>query len=141
MEKDWEARFDPRLGRPSFLKLVPRRPVTVAGAYWIAVVVVFLVLKQIGYDMIGIGAGAIAALTAPWSLLAIAVTTSLSTSGHHVLLRPLISTAGTFLLFPVICGGLNAGTVFLLGSVIQWWRKRPRGQYGDRKRKRRGGTE
>ena len=86
----------------------------------------FFAMQRAGFDMIGNGAISIAAMTAPWSLLAIALTTSLSSAASQSLLHPFISTIGTFVVFPVVCGGLNVILIFILGSAIQRRRRRSR---------------
>jgi hypothetical protein len=110
-------------------RLTPARlttPAKIAAAYWIAVLLVFFAMQRAGFDMIGDGAIPIAVLTAPWSLLAIAATSSLSSALSQALLRPFVSTVGTLLVFPVVCGGLNAILIFVLGSAIQRRRNRSR---------------
>jgi len=125
VEKDWEARFaDPDSGRPTLRQLIRTKPAKIAAAYWGGVLLVFLGLQVAGFDMVGNGAIPVAALTAPWSLLAIAATSSLVSAPSQALLRPLISPVGTFLIFPVLCGGLNAALVFVLVSAIRRRRSR-----------------
>ena len=124
MEKDWEARFaDQHAGRPTISKSIRTKPAKIAAAYWLAVLLTFFAMQRAGFDMIGDGAILIAAMTAPWSLLAIGLTTSLSSPASRSLLHPFISTIGTFVVFPVICGGLNFILIFTVGSAIQ---RRPR---------------
>lgn len=127
MEKDWEARFtDQHAGRPTISKSIRTKPAKIAVAYWIAMLLTFFAMQRAGFDMIGNGAISIAAMTAPWSLLAIALTTSLSSAASQSLLHPFISTIGTFVVFPVVCGGLNVILIFILGSAIQRRRRRSR---------------
>jgi hypothetical protein len=51
--------------------------------------------------------------------LVIAMTTSVSSASTNALLQPFISPSGTFLLFPVVCGGLNAVMIYGLLSAIE----------------------
>jgi hypothetical protein len=125
LEKDWEARFGERhTTRPTLLQLIRTKPAKIAAGYWAAVLVVFLSMQAAGFDMIGNGAIPVAAVTAPWSLLVIAATSSTSSTPSQALLRPFISTVGTFLIFPALCGGLNAVLIFTLGTAIQRRRHR-----------------
>jgi hypothetical protein len=127
LEKDWEARFAERHpARPTLFQVIRTKPAKIAAAYWIAVLLVFLGMQAAGFDMIASGAIPIAALTAPWSLLVIAATGSVSSAPSEALLRPFISTAGTFFIFPVLCGCLNAVLIFAVGSAIQRRRNRSR---------------
>lgn len=127
MEKDWGARFaDPDTGRSALRQLIRTKPAKIAAAYWAGVLLVFVGMQAAGFDMIGNGAILVAVLTAPWSLLAITATSSLSSAPSQELLRPLISPVGTFLIFPVLCGGLNSVLVFMLVSAIQRRRHRSR---------------
>ena len=106
------------------LESIRTTPAKIAAAHWIAVLLAFFAMQRAGFDMIGSGAIPIAALTAPWSLLAIAVTSSLSSAPSQTLLHPFISTVGTFVIFPVICGGLNTILIFVVGLAIQRRRNR-----------------
>jgi hypothetical protein len=116
VEKDWEARFaDKQPGWTTLSGLIRTVPAKLAVVYWIIVILAFFAVQWAGFDMISIGAIPMAALTAPSSLLAMAITTSLP----EAILRPLTSTVGTFFVFPVVCGGLNAILIFLLGLAIQ----------------------
>lgn len=92
-----------------------------------AVVVVFVGLQAAGFDMIASGAIPVATLTAPWSVLLIAATSSVSSAPAEAMLRPfVISTGGTFFLLVVVCGGLNSALIVMLASVIE--RRRNRGR-------------
>jgi hypothetical protein len=121
-DKDWEARFESR--RVS--RGVSRTALAIAAAYWLLTLVVFFAMQVDGFDMLGEGALLIAGVTVPWSLLVIAMTSSASSAPSGTLLRPFISPIGTFVLFPVVCGGLNAIAIFWLMSAVKRWRQ-PRG--------------
>jgi hypothetical protein len=47
------------------------------------------------------------------------MTTSVSSASTNALLQAFISPSGTFLLFPVVCGGLNAVMIYGLLSAIE----------------------
>ena len=120
MEKDWEARFAERHNaRLTLLQLIRTKSAKIAAAYWIVVLLVFFGLQAAGFDMIASGAIPLAALTIPWSLLVIAATSSISSGPSQTLLQPFISTVGTFLIFPIVCGGLNAVLIFILLSALE----------------------
>lgn len=120
VEKDWEARFAERhTARPSLLQLIRTRPAKIAAAYWIFVLLVFFALQATGFDMIASGAIPLAALTIPWSLLVMAATSSISSVPSQTLFQPFISTVGTFLIFAIGCGGLNAVFIFVLVSALE----------------------
>ncbi len=74
--------------------------------------------------MIGEGAIPLVALTAPSSILAFAITSSVSSGPFNAYLQPFISTLGTFVILVVVCGGLNAVLVFIAGSAIERGRRR-----------------
>ena len=125
MEKDWEARFAERhTARPTLLQLIRTKPAKIAAAYWIVVLLVFFCLQAAGFDMIASGAIPLAALTIPWSLLVMAATSSMSSVPSQTLLQPFISTVGTFLIFPIVCGSLNAVLIFVLLSALERRRHR-----------------
>jgi hypothetical protein len=65
-----------------------------------------------------------ALLTAPWSILAIAVGSAPSLAPWREMLRPVTSTAGTFVIFAGVCGGLNAVLIFALMSAFQLRKQR-----------------
>jgi hypothetical protein len=114
--KDWAARFEKRAGAFSSIRqALTKEAAAVAGAYWGLVLAASVVLRLSGADMIGTGALPIAALTVPWSLLAIAVGSSATPDQ----LSPLVSPLGTFIVFPVLCGGLNAVLIVVAWSAIR----------------------
>jgi hypothetical protein len=115
LEKDWEARFE---NRPPAKKL-NRTAALVAGGYWLLVVAAFLALQGVGFDMIGSGAIPVAALTLPWSILIIMAHPSLPPDPSRPYHDPLVSSLGTFVLFPLICGALNALLLYWVVSVVQ----------------------
>ena len=104
-------------------KLLRTLPAKIALGYWTAVVLVFFMMLGAGFDMIGDGAIPVAAMTAPWSLLVIGMVTS-PVPPHPAVLQSCISTVGTFVIFPVICGGVNACLLFGLFSVVESRRRR-----------------
>jgi hypothetical protein len=91
----------------------------VAGGYWLLAIVAFLVLQGSGFDMIGSGAIPVAGLTLPWSVLMMMAHPSLPPDPSRPYHDPLVSSLGTFVLLPLICGGLNAFTLFWLVSSVQ----------------------
>src|SRR5579862_9705741 len=92
LDNDWEGRFtDQATGPPAISNLIRSTPTKIAATYWLAVLLVFFGLQRAGFDMIGDGAIPIAALTAPGSLLAIAVAISTTSATSQALLRPFIS--------------------------------------------------
>jgi hypothetical protein len=118
--KNWEARF---ADRPPATKL-NRTAALVAGGYWLLAIAAFLILQGAGFDMIGSGAIPVAALTLPWSALMIMAHPSLPPDPSRPYHDPLVSSLGTFVLLPLICGGLNAFTLYWLVTAVQRWRKR-----------------
>jgi hypothetical protein len=122
-EKNWEARFQQSGTFSSSIgQICTKEAAVIAGAYWALVLVVFLLLQSSGADMVGDGALPIAALTVPWSLLAIAV----GSVAPQAQLHPLISPLGSFFIFPVLSGGLNAVLIAIIWSAIQRGRHRSR---------------
>jgi hypothetical protein len=107
--------------RPAPLsQLIHGVPAKIAAGYWSLVLFAFFGMQAGGFDMIASGAIPVAVLTAPWSLVAIAVVTScLASDSARTTCQPLISAPGTFLVLPVLCGGLNAILVFVTMSAIQ----------------------
>jgi hypothetical protein len=69
--------------------------------------------------MIGSGAIPIAGLTLPWSVLMMMAHPSLPADPSRPYHDPLVSSLGTFILLPLICGGLNAIAIYLLVGAIQ----------------------
>ena len=98
---------------------LPWTAALVAGGYWLLVVAAFLALQGVGFDMIGWGAIPVAALTLPWSILILMARPSLPPDPSRPYHDPLISSLGTFVLFPLICGALNALLLYWLVSVVQ----------------------
>ena len=114
-EKGWEARFEERPGAFSPKRAFTKEAAAVSGVYWGLVLAMSFVLQVSGADLIGIGALPIAAVTVPWSLLAIAV----GSRATQDQLSPLVSPLGTFIVFSVLCGGLNAVLIAVVWSAIQ----------------------
>jgi hypothetical protein len=81
-------------------------------------------LQLAGFDMIGTGAIPIAVLTAPSSVLMMMAHPSLHLDPTRPYYDPLVSSLGTFVLLPLVCGGLNATILYWLVSVIQRRRHR-----------------
>jgi hypothetical protein len=115
LEKDWEARFENRQARGT----LNRTAATVACAYLALTIAVFIALQVTGWDMIGSGAIPVAVLTAPWSILVIMAHPSFHPDPATPTYDPLVSSLGTFVLFPIACGGLNAIILYWLISVVQ----------------------
>lgn len=125
MEKDWDARFANRpKSRVTASEFLARMPTKVAAVYWMIVLILFFVLQSSGADMIGTGAVLVGLLTVPSSALVIAVTSSSAFDASQATLQPFISSFGTFLILPVLCGGLNAALIFMLVAWIQRRRHR-----------------
>jgi hypothetical protein len=89
-------------------RLAWKKPAKIALGYWTGVSLLFLVMQAAGFDMIADGAIPVVGLTAPWSLLAIGLISSIGSDPPQALLSLTISPVGTFLILPVLCGGLNA---------------------------------
>jgi hypothetical protein len=120
LEKDWEARF---ANRRSTIKL--KHPAAlVALSYWLLTILIFFVLQHAGWDMIGEGAIPIAALTLPWSMLVILAHPSLPPDPSRPYHDPLVSSLGTFILFPLICGGVNTLALYWIVGAVQRRRRR-----------------
>jgi hypothetical protein len=120
LEKDWAARFE---SRPAG-KGLDRVGALVAGGYWVLTIVAFLMLQLAGFDMLGTGAIPMAVLTAPSSVLMMMAHPSLHLDPTRPYYDPLVSSLGTFVLLPLVCGGLNASILYWLVSVIQRRRRR-----------------
>jgi hypothetical protein len=95
-----------------------------AGGYWLFTILIFFWVKYAGWDVTTDGALPIAGVTLPWSLLVMAMTSSAISTPARDLVQTLISPTGTFVLFPVICGGLNAATLYGLMTLIRQKRRR-----------------
>jgi hypothetical protein len=91
----------------------------VAITYWIIVLSAFGVLQGAGFDLAGEGATPIVLLTVPWSLLLINGSLSSSAGFSPQVIHKLESVLGIFVLFPILCGGLNAAVLFGLVSMVQ----------------------
>jgi hypothetical protein len=115
LEKDWEARFENRQARGT----LNRTAAAVACGYLALTIAVFITLQLTGWDMIGPGAIPVAVLTAPWSILVIMAHPSFHPDPGRPTYDPLVSSLGTFMLFPIVCGGLNAIILYWLISVVQ----------------------
>ncbi len=87
-------------------------------------IVAFLILRLAGFDMIGHGAIFIAALTMPSSVLMLLAHPSLPPDPARPYHDLLASSIATFVLFPLICGGVNALAIYWLASMIQRRRHR-----------------
>ena len=74
--------------------------------------------------MIGTGAIPIAALTIPWSILLMMVHPSIHPDPTRPYYDPLGSPLGTFILVPLLCGGLNAIVIYWLVAAIVRQRRR-----------------
>jgi hypothetical protein len=120
LEKDWEARFENRPVRGKFNRIAA----LVAGSYWVLMIMAFLLLQLAGLDMIGHGAILIAMLTLPSSVLMLLAHPSLPPDPSRPYHDPLASSFATFVLFPLICGGVNAFAIYWLVSTIQRRRHR-----------------
>jgi hypothetical protein len=117
--KDREARL---AQEPDPQKFIRRTPAMIAVGYWLFTMLVFFGLQNAGMDMIGTGGIPMAVLTLPWSLLVIAMTSSASSAPALSLLHSPTSPVRTFVLFPVICGGLNALAIY--GLLIATGRRK-----------------
>jgi hypothetical protein len=115
LEKDWEARFENRRARGT----LNRTAATAACGYLALTIAVFIALQVTGWDMIGPGAIPVAVLTAPWSALVIMAHPSFHPDPARPMYDPLVSSLGTFVLFPITCGGLNAITLYWVIRVVQ----------------------
>lgn len=104
MEKDWGARFADHPAQKT--KLIPG--IAIAGCYW-ALIIVVCSLFFAGSDIKGIGAIPVAALTLPSSLFLFFFT------------QPMVrdTALGNFVVFPLLCGGLNAFFIFAVVYAIQ----------------------
>jgi hypothetical protein len=119
LEKIWEARFDIRPARRGF----DRAGIVVSGGYWALVILAYLVLKLKGADMTAMGALWSLLLTIPSSIF----TTGLASIPHNLYQPdpgPLSSSFGTFILLPLISGGVNAVAIYWLVSAFRRWRSR-----------------
>jgi hypothetical protein len=85
---------------------------------------VFFAMQGAGFDMIGSGAIPVAVLTAPWSVLMIALGSSPWSAQHQAALRALESPLVAFAVLAILCGGLNATLILTLPSAFQRVRKR-----------------
>jgi hypothetical protein len=97
----------------------------IAGAYWTFVTAAFLVLLSARFYLIGEGAIPIAFVTFPESVVAIWVYSWLRpdpTGPYYTLIN--YSALGTFVVFPLISGGLNSLALYWLTTVVQRWRQR-----------------
>jgi hypothetical protein len=104
MEKDWKARFaDHPAQKPKLTA-----GIAIAGCYWALIIVVCSIFFS-GSDIRGIGAVPVAALTLPSSLFL------------YFLTQPMLrdTARANFVLFPLLCGGLNAFFIFAVVYVIQ----------------------
>jgi hypothetical protein len=124
-EKNWEARFqDHRPRLPGQRRWFDPLAAKVAFVYWAFVVIIFLALQRSGGDMIGIGSYPVLLVTAPSSLLIIAITSS-GPSDPLAYAEGLLSPpVETFLMLPGLAGGLNAALIFLVLTWIQRVRDR-----------------
>jgi len=96
-----------------------RKAPAIAGLYWVLVVSAFFTLRYWGFDMTGAGYTAMSLLTAPWSLFALLALAAVEALPYGAtVLAPLNSPAGTFILFPLACGGLNVVLILTVGSTI-----------------------
>jgi predicted PurR-regulated permease PerM len=122
LEKDWEARFTDRPARKRF----SRAGLLLGGGYWALTIMVFLILQSTESNTIIPEALRIAAaLTLPWSVLMLTVAGPiLLPHPARPYYDPLASSLGTFILLPLICGGLNAIVIYWLVSIIQRRRHR-----------------
>jgi len=106
------------------LRVMPAKPAKIAAGYWIIVWLAFFAMQRAGFDMNGSGAIPVAALTAPWSVLVIALGSSPWSAQHQSAFHAIESPLGTFVIFAILCGGLNAALLLTLPSAFQRARKR-----------------
>jgi len=75
--------------------------------------------------MTGAGSIPLVVLTLPWSLIALMAWASVESLPYGVeMLRPLNSTLGMCVIFPIACGALNTILILATGAAIQRRRKR-----------------
>lgn len=102
-------------------KMFRRYRKLVAGVYWLFTALVYVVGL---YQQNNEGGIPSVIVTLPWSVLVLGTDALLDSTG---LFRPLLgwlaTTAGNFLMFPVICGGLNAALIYGVGSLTRRRRK------------------
>jgi len=119
VEKNWEARF---ANRPPSRKF-NRTAAFVAGGYWWLAIGAFLAMQNSG-DVIGLGGVLVWAVTLPSSLLIFAAGPLLRPDQNLAYNSPVLHPLGIFVLFPLICGGLNSLLIYWLVGAIQRWRGR-----------------
>ena len=90
-------------------RAINRTSVIIAGCYWLSTLALFLKLFARGANDANISG--MVALTAPWSLVALAFAFNMPSDR-------LISPETAFIIVPVLCGGLNAVLIVILGSLI-----------------------
>lgn len=113
VERDWKARFGSQRIR---VRLSRAKRMAIAGGYWAALMVASFAMWGGGW-VIGEGSVLIVALTLPSSFFLLEAFNSFPLSGPTSDL--VHSTGGMFVLFPLVCGGLNALLLYGLFSLIR----------------------
>jgi hypothetical protein len=115
VEKDWEARFANRPAHRKFNKT----GVWAAAGYWWVTIGAFLVIQNSGLDVVGFGGILVWAVTLPSSVLIFAAGPVLRPDPNPPYDSPVLHPLGIFVLFPLICGGLNSVLIYWLVGAIQ----------------------
>ena len=122
-QKDWDNRFRDEPGTPAPVKRgLTRAAVLVAASYWLSVFALFFALEGFGVDIAGPGALPVIAYTAPWSLGVVLVQSNMAFDGNFAEMAAPLGTSSpleTFLVAPLLCGGLNALSIAVIWSLIQ----------------------
>lgn len=116
------SRGSPKAGRDS--RDLRSGKVRLALGYWAVVCVSFGAMQAAGFDMIASGAIPIVALTLPWSLIVMTMTSSASFPAGQSSTSSITSAAGMFVILAILCAGLNAIAIFGLLSALQKRRNR-----------------
>ncbi|GEM_PF-5031435 len=103
------------------------RAPAIAGIYWVLVLAVFFFSQRLGLNMTGHGSVPVILLTMPWSLFALLTWQLVELLPYGAeMLRPLNTALGMCVMFPVMCGGLNAILILATASAVQRRQRRRR---------------
>src|SRR5690349_13317462 len=95
--------------------MLARHRKLIAVAYWIFVALVYIVGLYQANNEVGVPT---VVVTLPWSifmLLGVGFIDSIGVS--RPLLQWLTTAAGNFVMFPLLCGGVNAALIYGLGNL------------------------